>query len=134
MFLVTGITLFLCYRPAVLVVVDPEMARAVGLQVRVWNSLLAVWLGLAVGFSIHVSGVVFGFASLVLPALVAKNICREIRHLFLVAPAVSLGTGIFAFMVANEYDYPPGQMTATCLSILVVFGWLFRRVRVSRTE
>lgn len=130
--LLTGTTLFFYYRPALLLVMDPEMARAVGLRVAVWNSVIAVWLGLAVGFSIHVAGVVFCFASLVLPALVAKNVCREIRHLFLVAPAVSLGSGIFAFMLANEYDYPPGQMTAACLSVLVVFGWLFRRVRTGQ--
>jgi ABC-type Mn2+/Zn2+ transport system permease subunit len=130
MFFITGTTLFFCYRQALLLVMDPDMARAVGLRVDLWNSLISVWLGLAVGFSIHVSGVVFGFASLVLPALVAKNVCREIRHLFLVAPAVSLGMGVIAFMLANEYDYPPGQMAAACLSVLVVFAWLFRRIRI----
>ena len=131
MLLVTATMLFFFYRPALLLVMDPEMARAVGLRVDVWNSLISVWLGLAVGFSIHVSGVVFGFASLVLPALVAKNVCREMRHLFLVAPAVSLGTGVIAFVLANAYDYPPGQMAAVCLSVLVVFAWAFRRLRIA---
>lgn len=133
MLLVTATTLLFCYRQALLLVMDPEMARAVGLRVDLWNSLISVWLGIVVGFSIHVSGVVFGFASLVLPALVAKNVCREIRHLFLVAPAVSLGTGMLAFVLANAYDYPPGQMAAACLSLLVVFAWLFRRIRTSWT-
>ena len=130
--LVTATVLFFCYRQALLLVLDPEMARAVGLQVDLWNRLSSIWLGIVVGFSIHVSGVVFGFASLVLPALIAQNVCRKIRYLFLVAPAVSLGTGVVAFVLANEYDYPPGQMAAACLSLLVVVAWLFRRVRVSR--
>ena len=131
--LVTATTLFLYSRQALLLVVDPEMARAVGLRVDVWNSLIAVWLGLVVGFSIHVSGVVFSFASLVLPALMAKNVCRGIRHVFVVAPAVSLATGVLAFVLANQYDYPPGQMAAACLSLLVVYGWLFRWLRVRWT-
>ena len=130
MFLATATTLFFCYRQALLLVMDPEMARAVGLRVDLWNRLIAIWLGVAVGGSVHVSGVVFGFASLVLPALVAKNVCREIRHLFLVAPAVSLGMGVVAFVLANEYDYPPGQMAAACLSFLMVFAWLFRWLRI----
>ena len=129
MLLGTAATLFFCHRQALLLVMDPEMARAVGLRVDLWNRLISIWLGVVVGFSIHVSGVVFGFASLVLPALVAKNVCREIRRLFVVAPVVSLGTGIIAFVLANEYDYPPGQMAATSLSIIFVFAWAFRRMQ-----
>ena len=129
MFVATATLLFAYSRQALLLILDPAMARAVGLRVDVWNRLLAVWLGLVVGFSIHVSGVVFSFASLVLPALVAKNVCRETRHLFVVAPAVSLLTGVLAFVLANHYDYPPGQMAAACLSGLVAGAWLFRWLR-----
>ena len=132
MLLVTATVLSFGYRQALLLVMDPEMARAVGLRVELWNRLMSIWLGLVVGFSIHVAGVVFGFASLVLPALVAKNVCREIRHMFVVSPAVSLGTGVIAFVLANEYDYPPGQMAAAVLSLLVVVAWLFRRTRSSQ--
>ena len=130
MVIMTATTLFFYYRRALLLVMDPEMARAVGLPVDLCNRLISIWLGLAIGFSIHVSGVVFGFASLVLPALVAKNVCQQIRHLFLVAPAVSFGTGIIAFVLANEYDYPPGQLAAACLSLLLVFAWVLRGLRV----
>jgi ABC-type Mn2+/Zn2+ transport system permease subunit len=131
MTLLTGVTLVFCYRPALLLVMDPEMAQAVGMRVGVWDGIMSVWLGITVGFSIRVSGVVYAFASLVLPALVAKNVCHEIRSLFFVAPAVSLGTGLIAFVLANYYDYPPGQMAAACLSLLLVLAWLFRYCRIT---
>ncbi len=131
MLLGTAIMLWRYSYQALLLVIDPTMARAVGLRVEVWNGLIAVWLGLAVGFSIHVSGVVFSFASLVLPALAAKNVCRESRQMFVIAPAVSLVTDVSAFVLANYYDYPPGQMAAACLCLLVVGGWIVRRYRTS---
>ena len=117
------------YRTVVLLTLDPDMARAAGLRVGPWNALLSTWLGIAIGFAIHVSGVVYAFASLVLPALVAKNVGRTVRSLFVLAPCVSLASGIVAFVLANEYDYPPGQMGAACLAVLLAGAWGFRAVR-----
>ena len=71
----------------------------------------------------------FAFASLVLPALIAKSLGRTAGSLFILAPLVSLGMSVFAFIVANAYDYPPGQMAATCLALLLAAVWLFRAIR-----
>jgi ABC-type Mn2+/Zn2+ transport system permease subunit len=70
----------------------------------------------------------YTFGCLVLPALVAKNICREVRTMFFVAPVVAVGTGAIGFLLANQYDYPPGQMTV-CLFCLELMGaWIFRKM------
>ena len=127
--LLTCIALVRFYRPLLLLVLDSEMAQAVGVRTGLLNNLLSIWLGLAVGFSIHVSGVVYTFASLVLPALAAKNLGRTARSLFFIAPCVSFGTGIVSFVLANYYDFPPGQMSAACLSFLLVLAWCIRAVR-----
>ncbi len=129
MTLLTVSALIVYYRPVLLITLDPVMARAVGLRTGLWNGLLSTWLGLAVGFSIHVSGVVFAFASLVLPALVAKNVGWTAQSLFVLAPCVSLGSSVFAFVIANHYDFPPGQMAAACLSFLLACAWVFRAFR-----
>ena len=131
MTLVTGVTLAFCYRRILLLMMDPEMASAVGMKVVLWESLLSVWLGASIGFSIHVSGVLYTFGCLVLPALVAKNLGRDVRTLFFIAPAVALGSGVIAFVLANYYDYPPGQMAATCLCLLLAMTWVFRFLRAS---
>lgn len=105
------------------------MTQAIGIRTGLCNNLLSIWLGLAVGFSIHVSGVVYAFASLVLPSLVAKNLGRTARSLFFSAPCVSFGTGIVSFVLANYYDFPPGQMAVACLSFLLLLAWSIRAVR-----
>ena len=129
MALLTGAVLVVYYRSVLLVTLDPVMARAAGLRTGLWNGLLSTWLGLTVGFSIRVSGVVFAFASLVLPALVAKSLGRTAGSLFILAPLISLGMSGFAFIAANAYDYPPGQMAAACLALLLAAVWLFRAMR-----
>ena len=127
--LLTILLLSFNYRAVVLIALEPEMARVAGLRVGLWNGLLAAWLGLVIGFAIHVSGVVYAFASLVLPALIAKNLGRTARSLFFLAPCTSLATGVFAFVFANHYDYPPGQAAAACLCMLLAGAWLLRAGR-----
>ncbi len=94
----------------------------------VWNLLTSAWLGLIIGLSIRSSGMLYTFGCLVLPALVAKNICREVRHMFLVAPIVAVGTGIVGFLMANQYDYPPGQMIVALFCLELAVAWISRRV------
>lgn len=115
------------HRPVLLVALDPEMAAAVGLRTERWTATLSVWLGLVVGLSIRVSGILYGFGCLVLPALVARNVCREVAPMFVVAPAVGFGATVVAFVVAHHWDFPPGQMSVALLCALVVASRLWRR-------
>lgn len=112
-----------------LFVMDPSMAAAVGMKVGRWAMFESLWLGLAVGLSIRASGMLFTLGSLVLPALVAKNLCREVRWMFFVAPAVALATNTVGFVLANYYDFPPAQMNVALTCLLLLVAWLFRDFR-----
>ena len=112
-----------------LLAMDPEMAGAVGMRVAAWERLLSVWLGLTVGISLRVSGMIYTFGCLVLPALVAKNLCREVRSIFVVAPIVAVGCGVVAFVLANHYDLPPGQVAAALMAVLLCGAWGVRAMR-----
>jgi ABC-type Mn2+/Zn2+ transport system permease subunit len=57
----------------------------------------------------------YTFGCLVLPPLLAKRLCREVRSMFLVAPLMSLAMGVPGFVLANHLDSPPAQMTVALL-------------------
>ncbi len=122
----TSLLLTLFYRKVLLFSLDPFMAVTIGMRIRLWNLMTSAWLGLAVGLSIRASGMLYTFGGLVLPALVAKNLCQEVRHMFLVAPIIALLTGVSGFVLANYYDFPPGQMTVFLLCFLLVMAWTYR--------
>jgi ABC-type Mn2+/Zn2+ transport system permease subunit len=116
-------------RPLLLAALDPAMAVASGIRVRAWNLLSAAWLGLVIGLAIKVSGMLFSFGCLVLPALVAKNLCREIRTMFGVAPLVAVGAAAVGFVLAHGTDSPPAQMTVALLSAALLAAWGVRALR-----
>jgi ABC-type Mn2+/Zn2+ transport system permease subunit len=112
-----------------LLVMDPVMAAAVGMRTAWWELGGALWLGLTVGLSITVAGMLYAFGCLVLPALAARNLCREVRSMFVVAPALALAAAVAGFVFANHYDYPPAQMTVALLCAIEIAAWAVWRVR-----
>ncbi len=129
--LLTFLTVFLIllfYRKILLFTLDPSMASAIGMKMKIWSLATSAWLGLAVGLSIRATGMLYTFGCLVLPALVAKNLCREVRYMFLVAPIVAVGTGVIGFLLANQYDFPPGQMTVALFCLELTGAWIFRKM------
>lgn len=116
----------------ILFAMDPEMAGAIGMPVRGWAIGLAIWLGVSVGFSIHTAGMLYSFGCLVLPALIARRLCRNVRPMFIVAPAVGVGSAVVAFVVANRMDWPPAQLTIAllCALLMTVWGIGFLRLRL----
>jgi ABC-type Mn2+/Zn2+ transport system permease subunit len=114
------------HRTITLVTVDPEMAATVGIRARLWSTLLSVALGLVIGLAIGSSGMLYTFGCLVLPAMAAKSVCRQVRHLFWVAPLLAVAAAVAAFVLANHHDFPPAQLTVSLLALLVLLGWLYR--------
>lgn len=108
---------------------DPEMAAAVGMRRRLWNALVAIWLGVAVGLAIRVSGALYTFGCLVLPALVAKNLVREIWPLLWLAPGIAIAAAVAGFVLAHGLDTPPAHMTVALLCALLLAAWALRRTR-----
>ena len=128
----TILTLGIAHRRLLLFAMDPPMAAAVGMRVSWWAAGAAIWLGLVIGLSMRVSGMLYTFGILVLPALVAKNLCREVRLVFLTSPLIALSVGTIGFVLANHYDYPPAQMTVALLSGLLIVAWLYQRRTTAR--
>jgi len=125
----TAIFIGISFQRLLLFSLDPAMAAAVGMNLKIWGLITAAWLGLAVGLAIRTSGMLYTFGCLVLPPLVAKSLCREVRAMFVVAPLVSLGAGVLGFILANHYDFPPAQMTVALLCLCLFLAWLWRRFR-----
>ncbi|HNY12549.1 MAG TPA: iron chelate uptake ABC transporter family permease subunit [Candidatus Wallbacteria bacterium] len=130
LFLVTALTLRFLWRHFTLIAIDNEMAFSIGIPTSLYNLAFSIWLGLALGLSIRVSGMLFVFGGLVLPALAAKNFSHDIKRMFILSPIISLISNILAFVFANYYDYPPAQISVAFLSFILMSAWfikIFRR-------
>jgi zinc transport system permease protein len=124
--LVTMAALLLRTDEILLFATDAEMARTVGVNVRRWNGMLAVWLGATLAMAIHVAGTIYAFGVLVLPGLIARNVCRNVRQMLIVAPIVAVVSVLCAFVVANHQDWPPGQAAVALLCLELALARMAR--------
>jgi ABC-type Mn2+/Zn2+ transport system permease subunit len=106
--------------------VDPETATAYGLRPARLRAASALWLGLAVGLAIRAAGTLFTFGLLLLPPLLAKGVCREVRAMVWVAPAVAVAASLAGFFLAHAFDVPPAHATVTLLAAALPLVWLRR--------
>ncbi|MDC0319286.1 metal ABC transporter permease [Verrucomicrobia bacterium] len=117
---------------------DPVMAAAVGANIFLWSIAIASSLGLATGLAIRSSGMLFTFGCMILPAQMAKIICRDISGMFLVAPLVALFCVMFGLVLGNYYDLPPAQtiIALMCFFLLVIWilRWVYDSVFLIRTN
>ena len=111
-----------------LLMVDNEMARAVGLKVRLWDLSISIFTGFILGLSLRTAGMLFTFGQLVLPALIAKNFCREIRQIFFAAPVVAAVICVVAFVLANHWDYALGSYSVVVLCVILPVSNLMNKI------
>lgn len=125
--LLTGVLIARLHDSLLLFAVEPETAEAHGLRRIRWRLATAVWLGLCVGLSMRAAGMLFTFGSLVLPALIARNLVTEVRTLAWAAPAIATCTTAASFVLSHTFDLPPAHTAVGLLAALLPVAWLGRR-------
>jgi manganese/iron transport system permease protein len=128
----TAATIFAVWRarrPLLLTATDPATAGALGLPAGRIATATAAWIGLAIGLAMHSAGTLYTFGCLTLPALAARHLCSTMTAMLWVAPALGLGSAVLGFVLANAYDYPPGQYAVAVQAALLLTAWTWRRMR-----
>ena len=131
--LVLAVVVALRHRELRLLAVDPDAARGCGLAVRRWNFAIALSLGLLISLSVSSLGLLYTFACLVLPTLIANRLSPSLWLLLVLAPALAFGGALSGIVVGHQWDLPPGQTTTAilvlALPLVAVVSGLVRAVR-----
>jgi zinc/manganese transport system permease protein len=117
-------------RPLLFASVDPDVATARGVPVRVLSVVFLLVLGLAVAEASQIVGVLLVFALLVIPPAIAQTI--TMRPLLSITIGVLIGVGItwVGLALAYFYDQPVGFYTTT----LALAGYVLARAAAWRGE
>ena len=108
------------YKEFLFVSFDPETAQAQGINVRGWDLLLYLTIGLAIAFSIHSMGVLLVFALLLVPAMTARLVAQRMKALFTLAIGFGVVSVPLGLYFAVRIDLPTGTAVAgTCVVMLL---------------
>lgn len=108
---------------------DPAFAAAIGIRVARWEAWLAVVLGLSLGWSLHVAGLLYTFGALILPAMAARLFCRELATMAWSTPLLAVAGAILGTVCADVWDLPPAQVVVAFWSGSVALAAFVRFLR-----
>lgn len=117
------------YKEFLFVSFDRETARTLGYNVRFWNLLLYLTLGVVIAYAMQFAGVMLVFNFLVLPAVTGLLLARSMRGIFTTAIASALLAALFGFSISVPLDLPSGPAIIAVSGILALFAWGVRRAR-----
>jgi zinc/manganese transport system permease protein len=106
--LVTLVSLLIAARPLLFASIDPEVAAARGVPVRLLSTFFLLLMALAAAEAVQVVGVLLIFALLVTPAAIAQQITARPAHSVGLAVALALVFTWAGLGVAYFTPYPVG--------------------------
>ena len=121
--------LVLCQRPLQLMLFEPDVARTMGVPVKVLNPLLMVALVVTMVTSLQAVGVILSLGLMVTPACIMLLFAKRPRSLFFGSGILGALVSVSAVVLANVLNIQPGASIVLLLgaTFLVAFG--MRRLR-----
>jgi zinc transport system permease protein len=123
---------FAFYKELLFVSFDRETARTLGYNVRWWDLLLYLTLGVVIASAMQFAGVMLVFNFLVLPAVTGLLLSGSMRGVFFWSIASALVAAFAGFSLSVPFDLPSGPAISAASGVLVLLAWLGRRVATHR--
>src|SRR6185369_5894952 len=91
-------------------------------NLKFWNFVFYISIGLAIVFAVRTSGVIPVFSFLIIPAVGAIMLSRKNLGVIVSAMLISVLGAFFGLYVSYKYDFPAGS------SLVAVLGGIFLAV------
>jgi ABC-type Mn2+/Zn2+ transport system permease subunit len=116
------------YKELLFVSFDRETARTLGYNVRRWDLLLYLTLGVVIASAMQFAGVMLVFNFLVLPAVTGLLLSQTMRGVFFWSVASALVAACVGFSLSVPFDLPSGPAISAASGVLVSLAWAGRRI------
>lgn len=122
-------------RPLVLLTLNPDLARAEGLPVRMYHYLFVCLLALVVTAGLKVVGIILVSALIVIPPAAARNVAQTFSAMLALSALLGLVSSLTGVVASYQLDTPTGPtIVMVCVVIFAASCfWPRRAARRSRT-
>lgn len=107
---------------------DRETAVAQSLPVNLYDFILMFSIGLCIAFCMKFTGVLFVFASMIIPPLIALLCFHRIWAVFCGAAVFSCVCVVLGVSVSYNYDLPTSPSIIVFYGLLYLLAWCAKRI------
>ncbi len=120
---------YFAYKEFLIVAYDPDMARALGIRVDLWNTIFYVTAGVAVAIAIRGVGALLTFTMLVAPGAAALSVAGSLSVAFIVATGLGLICSLIGIFASYWFDLPTGPTIVAFLALGFAASYVRGRLR-----
>jgi len=118
----------LFHRELLLVSFDREMAMILRKKVIFWDVLLYLLIGITVSMAVLSVGPLIAFGFLLIPALSAHMVARNMRQFMVLASLIGGVAAFLGFCIAYRFDLPVGPTDVVLLGFLYAGTWIIAKI------
>ncbi len=100
--------------------IDPEGARASGINIHLWDLLFYMSFGMVITRSVSIVGVLLVFSYLIVPAVIAQMWTDTLKGRLLIGWVVAVVASTAGILWSFYSDYPTGPAIVVMLAIFLV--------------
>jgi ABC-type Mn2+/Zn2+ transport system permease subunit len=115
-------------REFLLVSFDREMAITLKKNVRLWDALLFLLIGVAISMAVLSVGPLVAFGFLLIPPLIGRLYARNMRQFVIIASSLGGLGALVGFYIAYRWDFPVGPTDVALLGIFYFLGFLGKKL------
>ena len=131
LYAVVGVFHWIFRRQFLTISLHPELAQAQGMALRWWDFLFYMSFGVVVTSSVHMAGVLLVFSFLIVPAVCAMLLARDIGTRLVFGWAIGFLASVLGLFLSAQFSLPPGESVVTTfgglLVLVAVLRWLWPR-------
>ncbi len=129
------ILLGLFHKELLLVSFDRPMAITLHKNVALWDVLLYLLIGVTISVAVLSVGPLIAFGFLLIPALTAYLVSRNIPHFLVLASVLGGLSSLLGFWLAYQWNLPIGPTEVVLLGVIYALTWsISKLVSVSRAQ
>ena len=110
----------------VLTFTDRNYALSLKIPAALIEAIFAILMGFILGATLKTSGTLYSFGCLILPVLIAANLSKNTRILFLLSPIIGLSAAILGFALGGFYNIPQAQLSIFILCLMLPFALIYK--------
>ena len=111
---------------------DKETAFTAGISTNAFDLLLYVTIGIIIGLATKTCGVIFVFASLLIPAMIGLIFAGRVRSIFIAACLSSSFCVITGLVLSYVLDLPTSPTIVVLYGILYIGVFIVTHIRIRR--
>ena len=120
--------LALFHKELLLVSFDRYMAITLGKNVVFWDVLLYLLIGVTVSMAVLSVGPLIAFGFLLIPALTAHQVARNMRQFIVSASLIGGLAAFLGFCISYKFDLPVGPADVVLLGFLYAGTWIIAKI------